>query len=200
MFGRNRHFTGVEIVHHAGLDVGRADREPRRAAIDDRKIDRIRTANAAPTAHPTMPCSRARRCGRRTALCGSRPSPRAGWRVRWHVSCARYRHLDRECRFLERRCSEAVPATLPQQVLRGESRGCLMICGRRIGGVLTSLIGIVRRPPGGRCVERLRGEDVSYFLFLSIATRMKVAMMRADALMLPRRLPVTLDRPPLRRR
>ncbi len=39
-----------------------------------------------------------------------------------------------------------------------------------------------------------------YCLFLSIVTRKKVAMRPAAALMLPRRLPVTFDCPPLRQR
>ena len=45
-----------------------------------------------------------------------------------------------------------------------------------------------------------RGMDCCYCLYLSIATRKKVAMMRVAASMPPRKLPATFDCPPLRRR
>ena len=94
-----------------------------------------------------------------------------------------------------------LPARLPQQVL-----------GRELGCCLVAFVPKDRRcccftdrhcskDPGwalGRSGRAAR--IVCYCLFLSIATRKKVAMMRVAASMLPRKLPVTFDCPPLRRR
>ena len=56
------------------------------------------------------------------------------------------------------------------------------------------------RPASSWIAEDFGARIGRYCLFISIATRKKVEMMRAPALMLPRRLPVTFDCPPLRRR